>query len=319
LYELARTLGGQTGLSDAGDVIARHLRRLIPWSLCVFYLYDHTIDEVEAKHAVGDGASLVRGMRISLGQRLSGWVAANRQTISNSDPVLDLGDAARSHSLALRSCISTPLVVGDELIGVLTLYSVEPNAFDEDHKRVMEVVGREIARALKRTTASSESPGGDQLTGLPNLQQLEQFVDAMGIEAVTRALRLTLLFIDLSGLKTITESHGRFASEEIVRDTAQQILSSLQPADILFRYGDDAFVALLHDNAAELSRRKAIAIQQTVHANPPRSKTGTSIEVALSMSIVTAPDDGRSLRHLLAVARRRAAGNATDQDGQTIH
>ena len=29
-----------------------------------------------------------------MGQRLSGWVAANRQTILNSDPMLDLGEIA---------------------------------------------------------------------------------------------------------------------------------------------------------------------------------------------------------------------------------
>jgi diguanylate cyclase (GGDEF)-like protein len=258
-------------------------------------------------------------MRIPLGERLSGWVAANRQTISNSDPVLDLGDAARSHSLSLRSCISTPLVVGDELIGVLTLYSGEPNAFNEDHKRVIEVVGREIARAFKRVTTSSATGERDQLTGLPNLQQLEQFIGAMGIEGVTKALRLTLLFIDLSGLKTINDSHGRAVSDEALRHVTHQTMTSLQPADILFRYGNDAFVALLHDSGAELSRRTAKAIQQNVRANPLRSKVGISIEVLVSVSIVTAPDDGRSLEHLLSVARRRAAGNPADKDGQTVH
>jgi diguanylate cyclase (GGDEF)-like protein/putative nucleotidyltransferase with HDIG domain len=319
LYELARTLGSQSSLSDAGDAIARHLRRLISWSLCVFYLYDPTIDEVEAKHAVGDGAPLVRGMRIPLGERLSGWVAANRQTISNSDPVLDLGDAARSHSLALRSCISTPLVVGDELIGVLTLYSGEPNAFNEDHKRVIEVVGREIARAFKRATTPNASGDRDQLTGLPNFRQLEQFIDAMGIEGVTKAQRLTLLFIDIAAVKTISDSHGRSAGDEALRHVTHQTMASLQPADTLFRYDNDAFVALLHDGAVELSRRVAKTIQQNVHVHPLRLKTGISIDVEVSVSIVTAPDDGRSLGNLISTARRRAAGNSADQDGQTVH
>ena len=234
LYELARTLGGQASLNDAGDVIARHLRRLISWSLCVFYIYDSTIDELEAKHAVGDGAPLVRGMRIPLGERLSGWVAANRQTISNSDPVLDLGDAARAHSLALRSCISTPLVVDGELIGVLTLYSGEPNAFNEDHRRIIEVVGREIARAFERATTSKIPQDREHLAGLPNLKQLEQFIDAMGIEGVTRAKRLTLLYLDIARIKDIYESHGRSIGDDAVRHVTTQAIALLQPSDILF-------------------------------------------------------------------------------------
>src|SRR2546425_6305939 len=148
LYELARALAGQVSMSDAGDIIAKHLKRLIPSTLTVFYVYDESIDELEAKHAVGDGTSVVRGMRIALGQRLSGWVAANRQTISNSDPILDLGDAARAHSLRLRSCISTPLLSEDELVGVLSLYAPEANAFNDDHRRIIEVVARQIVHTL---------------------------------------------------------------------------------------------------------------------------------------------------------------------------
>src|SRR4051812_24433095 len=78
LYELSRAVTGQVSLGDACDVIAKHLGRLVPWSLCVFYVYDRTSDDLEAKHVVGDGAARVRGLRMSLGKRLSGWVAANR-------------------------------------------------------------------------------------------------------------------------------------------------------------------------------------------------------------------------------------------------
>jgi len=319
LYELARTLGGQASLNDAGDVIARHLRRLISWSLCVFYIYDSTVDELEAKHAVGDGAPLVHGMRIPLGERLSGWVAANRQTISNSDPVLDLGDAARGHSLALRSCISTPLAVDGELIGVLTLYSGEPNAFNEDHRRIIEVVGREIARAFERATASKIPKDREHLAGLPNLKQLEQFIDAMGIEGVTRAKRLTLLYLDIARIKDIYESHGRAIGDDAVRHVTTQAVALLQSSDILFRYGNNAFVALLHDHSPESHRRLLKATQQAFHANPFRLKSGAAVDVTVLASIVVAPEDGRSLAHLISIARRRASANATDQDGQTVH
>jgi putative nucleotidyltransferase with HDIG domain len=165
LYELRRGLAGQVSVGDAGDVIAKHLRRLIPSSLCVFYLYDARASEIEARHAVGERASLVRGMRVPLGQRLSGWVAANRETIVNSDPALDLGEAARSHSLALKSCISTPLLADEELVGVLALYSREPNAFSEVHQRVIEVVSHEIAHTFIRAIEFDESLRRDAVRG----------------------------------------------------------------------------------------------------------------------------------------------------------
>ena len=168
LYELARALGGQTNPEDAADTIANHLRRLIPFSLCVFYEYDAFRDELEASHAVGDGRSSVHGLRIPLGQRLSGWVAANRRTISNSDPTLDFGDAARSQTVRLRSCISTPLLSGEQLTGVMTLYATETNAFTDDHKRVLELIAKQIAHIFSRSASRESGTHRDSLMGPPN-------------------------------------------------------------------------------------------------------------------------------------------------------
>ena len=118
LFDLARGLTSLMSFQDVGDVIAKHLRRLVPCSLCVFFVYDMESDDLVAAHASGDNAALVSGLRIGLGQRLSGWVAANRQSIRNSDPVLDLGEAARAIAPRPRSCLSAPLLIDKELVGV---------------------------------------------------------------------------------------------------------------------------------------------------------------------------------------------------------
>src|SRR6266850_1993032 len=46
LYDLARNLAGQASLADTGDVIAKHLKRLIPSTLTIFYRYDAALDEL---------------------------------------------------------------------------------------------------------------------------------------------------------------------------------------------------------------------------------------------------------------------------------
>jgi putative nucleotidyltransferase with HDIG domain len=168
LYELARVTAGNVNAADAADTIANHLRRLIPFSLCVFYEYDAFRDELEASHTVGDGRSSVHGLRIPLGQRLSGWVAANRRTISNSDPTLDFGDAARSQAVRLRSCISTPLLVGEHLAGVMTLYATEANAFNEDHRRIVELIAKQIAHLFRRSADRDSVSHRESIGPLPS-------------------------------------------------------------------------------------------------------------------------------------------------------
>jgi GAF domain-containing protein len=101
-----------------------------------------------------------------LGQRLSGWVAANRQTILNSDANLDFGGTGKSHILRLRSCISTSLVFDDELVGVLSLYSAEVDGFADDHRPIIEAVARQIAPTLKSAAEAEAASRRDPLTSL---------------------------------------------------------------------------------------------------------------------------------------------------------
>jgi putative nucleotidyltransferase with HDIG domain len=163
LSELAGALSGQASVAHTGDIIASHLRRLIPFALSVVYLYDDAKDDLVVMHALGDEGDLTSALRVPLGQRLSGWVAANRQTIINSDPMLDFGEAARTGGQRLRNCLSTPLVSNDQLVGVLSLYSVRSEGFSDDHRRIIEVVARQVSHALKSAADLDRPPRRDPL------------------------------------------------------------------------------------------------------------------------------------------------------------
>jgi diguanylate cyclase (GGDEF)-like protein/putative nucleotidyltransferase with HDIG domain len=317
LYELARALGGQVNISDTGDIIAKHLRRLIPSALCVFYIYNIACDELEAKHSVGDSASIVMGLRIPLGQRLSGWVAANRQTIVNSDPILDLGDSARSATPRLRSCLSTPLVSDDQLVGVLTLYSASTDAFTEDHRRIIEVVATQLAQTIKRTDFDKEIRP-DPLTGLPNISQLQQLIES-GPQQLAPASALTLLFIDVTNLHQINASHGSNVADEVLNYVVKHTRSNLRAADILFRHGSHEFIAVLNAMDSETAILIASRIRQNVcdHTVATRGNVGLTIDTTITC--VSAPQDGTSLSALTSAARARGVAEPKGQPGGSIH
>jgi len=98
-------------------------------------------------HAAGDSASEVETTLMSLGDRLSGWVAATGQTVINSDARLDLDEPMREQS-PLRSALAVPVVSNGRTAGVLTFYSDAPNAFNEDHRRLVEAAGRAVAGSV---------------------------------------------------------------------------------------------------------------------------------------------------------------------------
>jgi diguanylate cyclase (GGDEF)-like protein/putative nucleotidyltransferase with HDIG domain len=303
VYELARALAGHVSLSDAGDVIAKHLHRLVPSSLCVFYVHDRANDDLQAQHAVGDGASLLRTFRITLGQKLSGWVAANRQTIANSDASLDFGDLPGAPLRLLKQCLSTALVSNDELVGVLSLYTTEPTGFSEDHRRIIEAVARRIAHTLKTAAEFDNARHRDALTGLPSLEQLEQFVSNDG----AANNRFILLFIDVVGLKQLNLQHGRQVGDQTLLHVARYATAGLRVADILFRYESDELVALLNDTDEADAMEIGDRIREQVLANRLTLSEERSIEVNVRITAVSSPSDGDSLDALVRVARARNA------------
>jgi diguanylate cyclase (GGDEF)-like protein/putative nucleotidyltransferase with HDIG domain len=291
LFELARSLAGIEALDGAAEVVTQHLRRLVPSTLCAFFVYDPKRDELVIKKAVGEGASSFEGMQINLGHRLSGWVAANRTTILNSDAALDLGDAARAFSGRLRVCISTPVIDGDDLVGVLTLYAAEETTFTEEHSRIIQAVGRQVAPVFRRTVSqelseirstqwSSDSALPRANTGLYHPQANDR--------------RFALLFIRICNFNEITASNGESALEDVVKHVASQATAALRLSDVLCRCSSDGFMAFLSDADSETGD----TIARRVHDNI-RNNSIMNADVRVTVTCVSAPQDGRSLQELI--------------------
>ena len=309
LYDLARGLTGQVELTDAADVISKHLRRIVPASTVVFYVYDADRDELLAAHAFGDNTAHFTDLRIPRGQRLTGWVAANKQTILNSDPTLDLGEVARVLRPPLRSCLSTPLQVETALVGVLTVYSTHRDAFTEDHRRVVEVIARQVSKTVKHGIDIERhrvATFRDRLTGLPNLQHLERFIASeMAFGSV--GTPLSIIFIDVQALgdaggRSTRGLSGSMSGDQMLANAADAIRKALRGADVLFRYGDHEFVVLLTQTTGEAAE----AVLKRIEARLLESNMlGIDRNPRAIMRLATAPEDGTTLAELVQAARRR--------------
>lgn len=304
LFTLARELTGRMSVADIGDVLLKHLRRIVPSSLCVFFLHDEETTDLVATHVSGEITEIAQGLRIPLGQRLSGWVGANRQSIRNSDPVLDFGDAARTSSPRVRSCLSTPLIAGDRLVGVLSLYAKRQDAFTEDHQRLVEIVARQVAPVLQRSieyATSSLRSFRDPLTGLPNLQHLRQLATEQD-QLADLPVPTALIYVDVNELKGINAAQGRAAGDQALRDVVQQLRANLRAADVLFRLESDEFAVLL----LQTDKPTASAIASRMKSSIQQVNIGSGkMAVRVSTAVVTAPDDGNRIDTLVDSARRR--------------
>jgi GGDEF domain-containing protein len=307
LFELARSLSSNMSGQDASDLIAKHLRRLVPSFACVFYMLDEQTDELVALYASGEHAGFIKGLRVPRGQRLSGWVAANRQTIRNSDPVLDLGESARAMNPRPRSSLSTPLLVQNRLVGVLSLYSSNKEAYSEDHERIVEVVARQVSSVLLEATISERTRSQsfkDESTGLPNLRHFFELVEA---QLVKPDERHTFCLVVMK----IGAQMERGAGDEVV----SAVRRALRPSDLLFSSAADELVALLLNTDLGASA----AITGRIGSSLKHLRTDGRIG-SVRLGVSCAPTEGSSGHELLNVARQRASTSIkpADTDG-AIH
>jgi putative nucleotidyltransferase with HDIG domain len=301
LFELTSDLAGQSSSDESLRVVNRHLRRLIPFSLCVFFSYDRESDELHATYASGDVSSDVKGMRIALGQRLSGWVAANRQTIANSDPVLDLGGVARVPHPRLRSCLSTPVVSGSDLVGVLSVYSSTAAAFSENHKRVIEDIAKRIGMSARRSSDPTPSPAQEALPEVVSVGSLDQ-VPAFAEDCLTEP-DSAFLFIEIADYGHIEQVYGQASAQMVQTFVVEHVRSNLHAGDRLFRYGACEFVAVLRNADRIDVHMIADRIRSLVRGRPVRLTDGSFVAVGLFATVLSGPLDAAALDRVRGSAR----------------
>jgi len=146
VFDLGRAVGASAERTSLGEILWTTLGPRLPASVFVLYVYDAADDAVVPLYSSDADAIAHCADRIPLGERLSGWVAATRQTIQNSDARLDFDVAERENS-PFRCALAVPVVRDHLTVAVLSFYGPVPNAFDNGHRRVVEAAADAIASA----------------------------------------------------------------------------------------------------------------------------------------------------------------------------
>lgn len=146
----------------------------------------------------------------------------------------------------------------------------------------------------------------DLLTGIPNRQLFQdRFRQALAL-AKREGQLLGLLFLDLDGFKTVNDTLGHQAGDQLLKEVAGRLLSALRQSDTLARMGGDEFAIVLgHMESDESHAEKALRAKITAALAPPFRIAGQNCRVGASMGLAFFPTDGDNPDILLAVADER--------------
>ncbi|MCC6585988.1 MAG: diguanylate cyclase [Bryobacterales bacterium] len=305
LHEVTRDLGNSLSLEDTLSLLASRLKNLIPHdAISIYCLAAH---ELIPQYVSGEDEKLFKSLRIPLGEGLSGWVAQNKLHIVNGNPSVEssyLNDESKFSTL--RSAIAVPLDGMAGVVGVLTLYSRNADAFSQDNLRILLAITSKVGLTIEnaRTYQQVEqSIGTDKLTGLANAHALFHGLDQRLRRARDDGGNLSVLVLDLDGFKGVNDRFGHLAGNQVLQAAGDRMRKMFREQDLVARMGGDEFVIVMDTAFPELVEQKSRQLAEMI------SDVGEIVcsERLLSLSVgsATFPQDGDTAEALLGEADKR--------------
>ena len=93
----------------------------------------------------------------------------------------------------------------------------------------------------------------DDTTGALNRRAGREQMQVLLERARRDASALTFVFVDVDGLKRVTDSHGHGRGDELLAAVGAALRSTLRSYDVVVRYGGDEFVCALPGGTAEVA------------------------------------------------------------------
>lgn len=143
----------------------------------------------------------------------------------------------------------------------------------------------------------------DTLTGLPNRRLFAQRLEQALMHARGCGDRVSLLFIDLDGFKSVNDEFGHEAGDDVLRSVARRLTSAVRETDTVSRLGGDEFVVLIRSPAPQM-HTAGVAETLLRALEEPIAFCGGTLQIGVSIGISHYPQDGRSANEIMASADR---------------
>ena len=213
----------------------------------------------------------------------------------------------------LHSGMAAPVLHGGTVVGSIGTASDDPNrSYTAREQQSLLALAEHASLAINHARAIDDvahEAFHDSLTGMPNRAL---FLDRLSF-AVGRASRsgnpVGVLFIDIDDFKTINDSLGHRAGDELLLAVSARLEGCLRPSDTIARLGGDEFAVLIEeiDDAADAATAAGRVLDSLAD---PIAIEGREVYVGASVGIAAGPEDAETLLRDadLAMYRAKAEG-----------
>lgn len=165
-------------------------------------------------------------------------------------------------------------------------YLVRPIDKNEMLARVATQIRRKRFgdRLSQAVQSSLELAITDGLTGLHNRRYMENHISTLVDDAAARGKDLSVLVLDIDYFKSINDTYGHQAGDDVLREFARRLRKAVRGIDLVCRYGGEEFVVVMPETNRGLAYTVAERIRERIAALP-FAITGRTREIPVTISI----------------------------------
>ena len=167
---------------------------------------------------------------------------------------------------------------------------------------VLRDADREIMALVQRVRQLEQHACCDDVTGLPNRRGLEHQVNREEARALRYGSRAAIVLVDIEDIQSVMGRHGGRAGEALLHTVAEALHASARGSDVVARYDEETFAALLPGADAAGARAFLDRIRAIVQF--VRLPTDEVVPILLSSGIATR-DEAGSLPVAIELAEQR--------------
>jgi two-component system cell cycle response regulator len=127
----------------------------------------------------------------------------------------------------------------------------------------------------------------DSLTGLYNRRYMEGHLKTLVDEAVQRGKPLSLLVADIDFFKSVNDTHGHDAGDEVLKDFSERLRQNIRGIDLACRLGGEEFVVMMPDTDLTKAYVVAERLRQCIAERPFQLTGDTRIQITASVGVAS--------------------------------
>ncbi len=167
----------------------------------------------------------------------------------------------------ILSWLTIPLFTKNDGIGTLNLDSFSVNHFTDEDQRIGELFATQVSIALHNAMIHKEVEYNaihDSLTGLYNRRHFYQLAEIELNQFNKETYPISFMMIDLDHFKTINDTYGHQAGDQLLSSIARICLAQMRKLDIAGRFGGEEFIIILPNTLIADAIKVAERLCQTI-------------------------------------------------------